>query len=76
MPHPRLLEDYSPFLLPNALKNTLTGHAANVKCVEFVGEEGLTLASGSRFGPPPLLIFMLLLFFSFLCYYYALLLFF
>lgn len=45
-----LLEDYSPFLLPNALKNTLTGHAANVKCVEFVGEEGLTLASGSSDG--------------------------
>jgi len=42
-----LLEDYSPFLLPNSLKKTLAGHTANVKCVEFVGEEGLTLASGS-----------------------------
>jgi hypothetical protein len=62
MRHHRLLEDYSPFLLPNALKNTLTGHAANVKCVEFVGEEGLTLASGSRFAPSPLLIFLSFLF--------------
>eukprot|EP00026_Physarum_polycephalum_P006258 Phypoly_transcript_06300.p1 GENE.Phypoly_transcript_06300~~Phypoly_transcript_06300.p1 ORF type:complete len:572 (+),score=66.81 Phypoly_transcript_06300:79-1794(+) len=42
-----LLEDYHAFILPNALKNTLTSHKRNVKCVCFVGEEGLHLASGS-----------------------------
>ena len=42
-----LLEDYKPFVLPNTLKSSFEGHMANVKCVEFVGEEGLSLASGS-----------------------------
>ena len=45
----RLLEDYSPFILPNALKTTYEGHLDNVKCVEFVGADGVTLASGSRY---------------------------
>ncbi|KAL6070987.1 WD40 repeat-containing protein SMU1 [Balamuthia mandrillaris] len=42
-----LLEDFSPFVLPNALKDCFVGHRGNVKCVEFIGEEGFTLASGS-----------------------------
>jgi len=44
---PTLLEDYTCFVLPNALRNTLRGHRSNVKCVEFVGEEGTQILSGS-----------------------------
>ncbi|GAM24710.1 hypothetical protein SAMD00019534_078850, partial [Acytostelium subglobosum LB1] len=42
-----LLEDYSCFVLPNSLRTTLSGHKKNVKCVEFIGTNGLSLASGS-----------------------------
>eukprot|EP00742_Colponemidia_sp_Colp-10_P005419 GILJ01005791.1.p1 GENE.GILJ01005791.1~~GILJ01005791.1.p1 ORF type:complete len:646 (-),score=96.73 GILJ01005791.1:200-2086(-) len=52
--HPRvppkvttLLEDYRCFVLPNAQKAVLAGHKGNVKCVEFIGEEGKCIASGS-----------------------------
>ncbi|XP_024385842.1 uncharacterized protein [Physcomitrium patens] len=44
---PTLLEDYSCFVLPNAHKTTFRGHRCNVKCVEFVGEEGTQIVSGS-----------------------------
>lgn len=44
---PTLLEDYSCFVLPNAHKSTFCGHRSNVKCVEFVGEEGTHIVSGS-----------------------------
>lgn len=44
---PTLLEDYSCFVLPNAHKSTFRGHRTNVKCVEFVGEEGTQIVSGS-----------------------------
>ncbi|CAK9879892.1 unnamed protein product [Sphagnum jensenii] len=44
---PTLLEDYSCFVLPNAHKTTFRGHRSNVKCVDFVGEEGTLLVSGS-----------------------------
>ena len=44
----RLLEDYSPFVIPNAQHREFTGHTGNVKCVEFLGEQGDRLASGSR----------------------------
>jgi len=44
----RLLRDYTSFVLPNSEKKTLVGHQGNVKCVEFVGEEGLHIISGSR----------------------------
>jgi hypothetical protein len=43
-----LLEDYTSFVIPNAVGATLTGHKGNVKCVEFIGEEGRTAVSGSR----------------------------
>eukprot|EP00899_Mesostigma_viride_P000063 jgi/Mesvir1/10057/Mv12126-RA.1 len=42
-----LLEDYQCFVLPNALKMTLAGHRGNVKCVDFVGDQGTYIASGS-----------------------------
>lgn len=43
-----LLDDYSSFVIPNAVSATLTGHQGNVKCVQFLGEEGKTIVSGSR----------------------------
>ena len=42
-----ILEDYTPFLIPNTEKARLTGHTANVKCIEFLGENWDYLASGS-----------------------------
>ncbi|CAB4481760.1 unnamed protein product [Rhizophagus irregularis] len=36
-----------PFVIPNAVRATLTGHHGNVKCVEFIGEEGREIVSGS-----------------------------
>lgn len=44
----RLLEDYSSFVIPNSLAANLCGHRNNVKCVEFLGEEGREIVSGSR----------------------------
>lgn len=44
-----LLEDYAPFVLPNACTHVLRGHRDNIKCVEFVGSDGALLASGSRY---------------------------
>jgi len=53
--HPRiaprvntLLQDYTSFVIPNAVRATLIGHHGNVKCVEFIGEEGREIVSGSR----------------------------
>ena len=42
-----LLEDYKATVIPNAEKHVFRGHTANVKCVEFVGEDGELIASGS-----------------------------
>ncbi|KAK4531520.1 hypothetical protein CCYA_CCYA08G2377 [Cyanidiococcus yangmingshanensis] len=43
-----LLDDYYCFAIPNAERAPrLCGHEANLKCVEFVGREGLLLATGS-----------------------------
>eukprot|EP00698_Gefionella_okellyi_P005108 TRINITY_DN14689_c0_g1_i1.p1 TRINITY_DN14689_c0_g1~~TRINITY_DN14689_c0_g1_i1.p1 ORF type:complete len:564 (-),score=73.00 TRINITY_DN14689_c0_g1_i1:15-1637(-) len=42
-----LLEDYSPFVLPNASRMVLRGHRDNVKCVDFVGDDGRFIVSGS-----------------------------
>lgn len=51
--HPRLrpkitslFEDYSCFVVPNALQLTYSGHTDSVKCVDFVGEAGLSIVSG------------------------------
>ena len=35
-------------MIPNATANILSGHRRNVKCVEFIGEEGQEIVSGSR----------------------------
>ncbi|KAF9935832.1 hypothetical protein BGZ67_002930 [Mortierella alpina] len=52
--HPRispivdtLLEDFSPFVIPNATRTVMHGHRGNVKCAEFVGSEGSSIVSGS-----------------------------
>ncbi|KAJ3106459.1 hypothetical protein HDU97_006245 [Phlyctochytrium planicorne] len=52
--HPRiaprittLLQDYTSLVIPNAVRNTYWGHKGNVKCAEFVGEEGRLIISGS-----------------------------
>lgn len=42
-----LLDDYTSFVIPNAVGATLTGHQGNVKCIEFIGEEGKKIISGS-----------------------------
>ncbi|CAO3687778.1 unnamed protein product [Umbelopsis vinacea] len=42
-----LLEDYTSFVIPNAIRYTLRGHEGNVKCVEFLGEESRGVVSGS-----------------------------
>jgi len=42
-----LLEDYKSFVLPNQTMHTLVGHQGNVKCVQFMGEEGNYIATGS-----------------------------
>lgn len=34
-------------MIPNAVGATLTGHQGNVKCIEFIGEEGKRIVSGS-----------------------------
>mmetsp|Transcript_6953 Transcript_6953/g.9033 ORF Transcript_6953/g.9033 Transcript_6953/m.9033 type:complete len:1004 (+) Transcript_6953:244-3255(+) len=42
-----LLEDYKNVKMPNKMYSSYIGHTHNVKCVEFVGDEGNLLASGS-----------------------------
>ncbi|KAG2386564.1 hypothetical protein C9374_002308 [Naegleria lovaniensis] len=42
-----LLFDYETLIIPNSLYNTFKGHKENVKCVEFIGKQGLYLASCS-----------------------------
>ncbi|KAI8640990.1 WD40-repeat-containing domain protein [Parasitella parasitica] len=42
-----LLDDYTSFVIPNAVGATLTGHQGNVKCLEFIGQEGKKIVSGS-----------------------------
>ena len=41
-----LLEDYRTFVVPNAQRQRFVGHTRNVKCLEFVGTTGATLATG------------------------------
>ncbi|KAI7862456.1 WD40-repeat-containing domain protein [Spinellus fusiger] len=42
-----LLENYTSFVIPNAVGTTFQGHQSNIKCVEFLGEEGRHVVSGS-----------------------------
>lgn len=48
----RLLSDYSPFIVPNSLSSTLSGHTGNIKSLSFVGPSGAYLVSGSSYVPP------------------------
>ncbi|TPX35009.1 hypothetical protein SmJEL517_g02468 [Synchytrium microbalum] len=52
--HPRiapkvstLLQDYTSVVIPNAIRHNFTGHTGNVKCVDFVGDDGKWIVSGS-----------------------------
>ncbi|KAI8840284.1 WD40-repeat-containing domain protein [Chytridium lagenaria] len=52
--HPRiapriktLLQDYTSLIIPNAVRHTFWGHKGNIKCVEFIGQEGRSIISGS-----------------------------
>ncbi|OAJ37621.1 hypothetical protein, variant 1 [Batrachochytrium dendrobatidis JEL423] len=42
-----LLQDYSSLVVPNTVKSVFSGHTGNIKCVEFVGEDGKQIVSGS-----------------------------
>ncbi|XP_004347572.1 WD-repeat protein [Capsaspora owczarzaki ATCC 30864] len=42
-----LMQDYTSFVLPNACRTTLKGHTDSVKCVDWCGDEGLRIVSGS-----------------------------
>ncbi|KAM0746289.1 WD40 repeat-like protein [Meredithblackwellia eburnea MCA 4105] len=42
-----LLQDFSPFVIPNTLLDSFAGHTANVKCLRFVGSSGRHFATGS-----------------------------
>ncbi|KAK4053933.1 hypothetical protein OIO90_003770 [Microbotryomycetes sp. JL221] len=42
-----ILQDYSPFVVPNAELKVFEGHAANVKAARFIGHEGNHIVSGS-----------------------------
>ncbi|KAJ3269101.1 hypothetical protein HDV01_001874 [Terramyces sp. JEL0728] len=42
-----LLQDFNSLIIPNAVKSTFLGHTANVKCAEFLGEDGSKIISGS-----------------------------
>jgi len=40
-------QDYECFVLPNALAHEYHGHGSNIKCVDFLGQDGDCLVSGS-----------------------------
>ena len=42
-----ILSEYECFVVPNVQRHAMTGHTGNVKCIVFVGDDGLELASGS-----------------------------
>ncbi|KAJ3258981.1 hypothetical protein HK103_003122 [Boothiomyces macroporosus] len=41
-----LLQDFNSLIIPNAVKSTFLGHTSNVKCAEFLGEDGSKIISG------------------------------
>lgn len=43
----RLLQDYTPFVVPNSIASVLDGHTANIKAVRFIGAAGKHMVSGS-----------------------------
>jgi COMPASS component SWD3 len=42
-----ILEDFECMVVPNTLRRNFVGHRGNVKCAEFVGEEGRAVVTGS-----------------------------
>jgi hypothetical protein len=44
-----VFQDYTCYVVPNKVQNTFLGHKANVKCLNFVGEQGSMIATGSRY---------------------------
>ncbi len=44
-----VLQDFTCTVIPNKVLKTFSGHSGNVKCVEFVGERGEKIFSGSRY---------------------------
>jgi COMPASS component SWD3 len=44
-----LLHDFTPLVVPNAVKTVYHGHTRNVKCAEFLGEDGVKIITGSRY---------------------------
>lgn len=43
-----LLQDFSPFVVPNSIAAVLEGHKANIKALRFIGQRGEHMVSGSR----------------------------
>lgn len=41
------MHDFSALVVPNSVKSEFRGHNANVKCVQFVGDNGTRVISGS-----------------------------
>jgi len=44
----RLLHDFSLRSVPDTMRLKVTGHTANIKCVDFIGVEAGYAVSGSR----------------------------
>ena len=44
-----LLSDYSCLVIPNSKKCQFLGHTKQVKCAEFVGDQGKLIITGSRY---------------------------
>ncbi|KAI8614000.1 WD40-repeat-containing domain protein [Chytriomyces sp. MP71] len=42
-----LLQNFEPIVIPNAVHKTFVGHKGAIKCVDFVGELGRQIISGS-----------------------------
>jgi WD40 repeat protein len=43
-----LLQDFTPLVVPNAVKTVFNGHVKNVKCAAFLGSDGIrTMTGGS-----------------------------
>jgi WD40 repeat protein len=42
-----LLQDFTPLVVPNVVKTVYHGHTKNVKCAEFLGDDGIHMMTGS-----------------------------
>jgi COMPASS component SWD3 len=41
-----LLQDFTPLIVPNAVKTVFNGHTKNVKCASFLGKDGIKMMTG------------------------------